>query len=74
MPRLLLLDNFLPAVEPAERQRILRALLDPALPWTVVLAANDPAVLALCPRLALLHAGRLVADGPFEAVAPQLTS
>ncbi|TGE08614.1 peptidase domain-containing ABC transporter [Hymenobacter fodinae] len=70
-PRLLLLDNFLPGVEPAERLRILQRLLDAQQTWTVVLASNDVRVLSLCPRLALLREGRLVADGPFEIVSQQ---
>jgi ABC-type bacteriocin/lantibiotic exporter with double-glycine peptidase domain len=70
-PRLLLLDNFLPGVEPAERLRILQRLLDNQQPWTVLLASNDIRLLALCPRLALLREGALVADGPFDSVSQQ---
>jgi ABC-type bacteriocin/lantibiotic exporter with double-glycine peptidase domain len=68
-PRLLLLDNFLPGVEPAERLRILARVLAPENPWTVLLATNDVRVLALCPRLVVLRSGHLVADGPFEQIA-----
>ncbi|UOQ67884.1 peptidase domain-containing ABC transporter [Hymenobacter volaticus] len=64
-PRLLLLDNFLPGVEPAERLRILQRVLAPEHNWTVLLASNDARVLALCPRLALLRDGRLLADGSY---------
>ncbi|MBF9239045.1 ABC transporter ATP-binding protein [Hymenobacter sp. BT683] len=70
-PRLLLLDNFLPGVEPAEQLRILRRVLASEHPWTVVLASNDLRVLSLCPRLAVLREGVLVADGAFAAVAQQ---
>ncbi|GAB3225290.1 ATP-binding cassette domain-containing protein [Hymenobacter seoulensis] len=70
-PRLLLLDNFLPGVEPAERLRILGRLLASDQPWTVVLASNDQRVLALCPRLIVLRKGRIVADGPYETVSRQ---
>ncbi|UOQ74910.1 peptidase domain-containing ABC transporter [Hymenobacter cellulosilyticus] len=70
-PRLLLLDGFLPNVEPAERLRILQRLLAPELPWTLVLASNDLRVLSLCPRLAVLREGRLVADGAFSVVTAQ---
>ncbi|SNC65717.1 ABC-type bacteriocin/lantibiotic exporter, contains an N-terminal double-glycine peptidase domain [Hymenobacter gelipurpurascens] len=70
-PRLLLLDNFLPGVEPAERLRIMRRLLDPSQTWTVVLASNDVRLLELCPRLALLQKGRLVLDGPFASISQQ---
>ncbi|UOQ76820.1 ABC transporter ATP-binding protein/permease [Hymenobacter sp. 5516J-16] len=68
-PRLLLLDNFLPGVEPVERLRILRQLLDSTHAWTVLIASNDRRVLELCPRLALLRDGHLLADGPFATVA-----
>ncbi|MBD2715041.1 ABC transporter ATP-binding protein [Microvirga sp. STR05] len=68
-PRLLLLDSFLSSVEPAERLRILKRLLDPAHSWTVLVASNDQRVLSLCTRLALLRDGRIVADGPFESTS-----
>jgi ABC-type bacteriocin/lantibiotic exporter with double-glycine peptidase domain len=68
-PRLLLLDGFLPGVEPAERLRILRRVLAPEHPWTIVLATNDLRLTALCPRLAVLREGHLVANGSFEIVA-----
>ncbi|OON70342.1 peptidase domain-containing ABC transporter [Hymenobacter sp. CRA2] len=70
-PRLLLLDHFLPGVEPAERLRILQRLVAPEQPWTLILAANDPALLALCPRAALLRNGQLVADGTYQQVSQQ---
>ncbi|TGE16550.1 peptidase domain-containing ABC transporter [Hymenobacter elongatus] len=70
-PRLLLLDNFLPNVEPAEQLRILRRVLAPEHHWTVVLASNDLRLLGLCPRLAVLREGTLVADGAFADVARQ---
>ncbi|SHI86183.1 ABC-type bacteriocin/lantibiotic exporter, contains an N-terminal double-glycine peptidase domain [Hymenobacter daecheongensis DSM 21074] len=65
-PRLLLLDDFLPGVAPTERLRVLGRLLAPDQPWTVLLASNDPRVLALCPRVAQLRNGRLIADGPYS--------
>lgn len=70
-PRLLLLDNFLPGVEPAQQLRILRRVLAPEHQWTVVLSSNDLRVLTLCPRLAVMREGQLVADGSFADVARQ---
>ena len=70
-PRLLLLDNFLPGVEPAQQLRILRRVLAPEHQWTVVLSSNDLRVLTLCPRLAVMREGQLVADGAFADVARQ---
>ncbi|QIL76991.1 MULTISPECIES: peptidase domain-containing ABC transporter [Hymenobacter] len=70
-PRLLLLDHFLPAVESAERFRILKRLLAPELPWTLIVASSEPRVLALCPRVAVLREGNLVAVGDYATVAQQ---
>ncbi|ALD22639.1 peptidase domain-containing ABC transporter [Hymenobacter sp. DG25A] len=75
-PRLLLLDSFLPGVEPMERLRILTRVLAPEHCWTVVLATNELRELALCPRLAFMRAGRVLADGPFAEMSkrPELQS
>ncbi|MBC6606845.1 ABC transporter ATP-binding protein [Hymenobacter sp. BT188] len=70
-PRLLLLDHFLPAVEAAERRRILKRLLAPDMPWTLILASSDPRLLALCPRVAVLRDGHLVATGDYAVIAQQ---
>ena len=67
-PRLLLLSHLLPAVDLAERVRILGQLLAPDLPWTLLLSTTSPTMLALLPRVVVLDAGRVVADGPLSAV------
>lgn len=43
-PRLLLLDEALDALDPAARDTVLRRLLGPDAPWTVIVATRDPAV------------------------------
>ncbi|MBF9220864.1 peptidase domain-containing ABC transporter [Hymenobacter ruricola] len=68
-PRLLLLDHMLPAASLAERVRVLRRLLAPGLPWTVVLGTTQPELLALLPRVAVLDEGRLVAEGTLAEVS-----
>jgi ABC-type transport system involved in cytochrome bd biosynthesis fused ATPase/permease subunit len=68
---LLLLDHFLTAVEMAERPRVLKRLLAPGMPWTVILASSDARLLALCPRVAVLRKGHLVASGAYEIIAQQ---
>jgi ABC-type bacteriocin/lantibiotic exporter with double-glycine peptidase domain len=70
-PRLLLLDNFLPTVESAERLQILKRLLASDMPWTLILASSDPRLLALCPRIAVLREGHLVASGDYESMIQQ---
>lgn len=61
-PRLLLLDGLLPAAEPTERRQVLGRLLDPAHPWTVVLATGDEAVLSQMPQNLRLESGRVVSN------------
>ncbi|GGK65398.1 peptidase domain-containing ABC transporter [Rufibacter glacialis] len=58
-PKLLLLDNFLPAVNKALRERIGRRLLAAEMPWTVVVLSQDPAILRLCHRVVLLENGQV---------------
>ena len=65
-PRLLLLDNLLPAAALAEQVRTLRRLVAPDLPWTVIVATTQPELLALLTRVAVLDEGKLVAEGTLE--------
>lgn len=65
-PRLLLLEQLLPAAPPAERIRVLRRLLAPHHPWTLLLATTSPALLSLLPRVAVMESGEMVAEGPWE--------
>ena len=67
-PRLLLLDTLLPAAALAERVRMLRRLVAPGLPWTIILATTQPELLALLPRVAVLEECKLVAEGTLEEV------
>ena len=59
-PRLLLLDNFLPAASPAERRQVLTQLLNSTHGWTVVLITNDEYLLELLPQR------QRMAHGQFE--------
>ncbi|WP_375417453.1 peptidase domain-containing ABC transporter [uncultured Hymenobacter sp.] len=67
-PRLLLLDQLLPTAPLAERTRVLRRLLAPAMPWTLILGTTQPELLALLSRVAVLEEGRMVAEGPWSEV------
>lgn len=67
-PALLLLDHLLPAAALAEQVRVLRRLLAPTLPWTIILTTTQPELLALLPRVAVLETGRVVAEGPLADV------
>ena len=47
---------------------MLRRLLAPGLPWTIILATTQPELLALLPRVIVLDEGKLVAEGTLEEV------
>ena len=65
-PSLLLLDALLPAASLAEQTRVLRRLLAPELPWTVILATTQPDLLTQFPRVAVMEEGRIVVEGKLE--------
>ena len=62
-PSLLVMDEPTASLDPRARRQLL-GLLD-ALPHTALIATHDlQLVRALCPRILVLHRGRLLADGP----------
>jgi ABC-type multidrug transport system ATPase subunit len=72
-PRLLLLDEPTAGLDPGERRRMY-ALLESAGDGTVVLLSTHHTedVRSVCGRFAILHRGRIVAEGtPAEALAQQ---
>ncbi len=50
-PRLLLIDKLLDGLDPASFNQLSAAVLDPALPWTVVITTRDPVVMAKCDQM-----------------------
>lgn len=50
-PRLLILDGVLDALDLTECPDLLPRLFDRAAPWTLLIAARDPAVIGRCDRL-----------------------
>jgi ABC-type branched-subunit amino acid transport system ATPase component/ABC-type branched-subunit amino acid transport system permease subunit len=64
-PVVLLLDEPLAGLSPAERERVAAFIKGLARAVTVVLIEHDiDRVLALCDRITVLHLGRVIADGP----------
>ena len=47
-PRLLLVEDSFSSLPAAARTPLLDALLDPAAPWTLLLATQDPSLVARC--------------------------
>jgi ABC-type branched-subunit amino acid transport system ATPase component len=69
-PRLVLLDEPAAGMTPAETDRIAATIADAVLPGrsAIVIEHKPELVAALCPRIAVLDAGRTIADGPARAV------
>jgi ABC-type bacteriocin/lantibiotic exporter with double-glycine peptidase domain len=57
-PSLLLVDQLLDGLDDQSRTDLAAVLLDPQMPWTVILATRDPRVAALFPRTLDLDALR----------------
>lgn len=66
-PEIILLDEPTANLDPRSRRELLSLLA--ALPCTLLVAGHDlEAILELCPRVVVLSAGRLVADGPSPSI------
>ena len=67
-PRLLVLGSLLEQLEPGIRQNIMKGLTSDDRCWTLVVVSNDPNVARACDRALVMRRGRVIADGPAEAV------
>jgi putative ABC transport system ATP-binding protein len=56
-PRLLLVTDFFEELAEDARARVFDVLFDPKAPWTLVIATNQPDVLARCSRVLVLPEG-----------------
>ncbi|RNI31210.1 peptidase domain-containing ABC transporter [Rufibacter latericius] len=70
-PKLLLLDNFLSSVKNSLRERIARRLVCSEIAWTVILISNDPIIMRLCHRVALLQDGKVIKELVSERTSPE---
>ncbi|SDK31115.1 ABC-type bacteriocin/lantibiotic exporter, contains an N-terminal double-glycine peptidase domain [Catalinimonas alkaloidigena] len=70
-PRLLILNDFLQALDRRSKQEMIAMLTDSRHPWSLLCVSNDPTVLAACDRVLILHEGALVAEGTYEALHQQ---
>lgn len=64
-PRLLVLDNFFQGLESRWRRRIIEYLVAPERPWTLVVVAHDPHLLAACGQVALMADGAILRRGTY---------
>lgn len=58
-PRMLLLEDSLQDWETEEREQLLGWITDPARPWTLLIASNDPMIQHRCERVLHLRNGRI---------------
>ena len=65
-PHLLLLNDFLQAIDRREKQRIAAFLTDKANHWSLMIVSNDPLLLQACDRVMVMRDGRLVASGSYD--------
>ena len=71
-PRLLLLDDFFQNLDDEYRTRLIRLLMDRAIPYTVIAVSHDPEFLSACDVVIVMEGGRIVEQGSFADVAPRL--
>lgn len=71
-PRLLLLDEPTSALDPDTETRVKRTLDELHGELTMLVVAHRRSTITSCDRVWALHAGRLLADGDFDAAAAAL--
>jgi putative ABC transport system ATP-binding protein len=59
-PRFLLLDEAFEGVDPSLKRELLREIVSPKYPWTLILASHDPEELSFCTRILKIEGGDLV--------------
>lgn len=72
-PRLIIVDEPTAGLDPVERRRFQRILAEAATDCILILSSHIVEdIAALCPRLAVLHDGRLVAQGETKSLIAAL--
>lgn len=71
-PRLLLLDDFFQNLDDEYRTRLIRILMDRAMPYTVIAVSHDPEFLAACDRIIIMGKGRILEQGTYAELASRL--
>lgn len=65
-PRLLILNDFFHNFPRAEKQKLIRFLVNNENPYTLLAVSNDPVILAECDRVLVMQNGMISMDGTFK--------
>ncbi len=49
-----------------DRERVTSGLMQPGMPWTLIVVSNDAQVLEKCDRVLIVHEGQVIAEGKFN--------
>jgi ABC-type bacteriocin/lantibiotic exporter with double-glycine peptidase domain len=49
-----------------DRERVISGLMEPGMPWTLIVVSNDVQFLEKCDRVLIVHEGQVIAEGKFN--------
>ncbi len=67
-PHLLVMDDILRIVEPEERRKIARYLID-ELDFSLITVSNDPLVASRCDKVLIMNQGTIIDSGTYEEIS-----
>jgi ABC-type bacteriocin/lantibiotic exporter with double-glycine peptidase domain len=67
-PKLLILDDHNLNIEKTEKRRILEFIYDRKFSWTIINISNDPFVMKLSDKVAILKDGGIVVEGGYNEI------
>jgi ABC-type multidrug transport system fused ATPase/permease subunit len=65
-PRLLILNDFFHNFHRAEKENLIKFLVNKENPYTLLAVSNDPVILAECDRILVMQNGTISMDGTFK--------
>jgi len=65
-PHLLAVEADFYGMPAADRERIIRLLMEKNYPWTLLIVSNDPGIAARCDRVVVMDEGKIIGEGDYE--------
>lgn len=65
-PKLLILNDFFHNFHRAEKQKLIKTLVDKKNSWTLLTVSNDPIILTECDKIIVLKNGKISLQGSFN--------